>query len=173
MVPVGGRWQGWFPLTGSPWKPPWWGSYLCRPPSTFLGTSSQAHLVTMSLRFISCKSNLKEKLNHVNWTQGPTFKRPLCFLIHTKSISFASIIKINYHIYLRIMHIFKKKIDAIISTEISLNAQAIYEMISSSNGLFWWSVTVNHGYHPPSTASSPSIYVRTLKVTELRPIFNE
>ena len=28
-VPVGGHWQGWFPLTGSSWKPPCCASYLC------------------------------------------------------------------------------------------------------------------------------------------------
>jgi len=55
-----------------------------------------------------------------------------------------------------------KKVEAIISTEISLNAQAIHEMTSSSNR--------NHGYSLPS---SPSIIVGTLRFTELRPIFKE
>ena len=32
-VLVGDHWQGWFPLTGSPWKPPCCASYLCRTPT--------------------------------------------------------------------------------------------------------------------------------------------
>ena len=32
-VPVGGHWQGWFPLSRSPWKPPCCASYLCRAPT--------------------------------------------------------------------------------------------------------------------------------------------
>ena len=50
MVPVGGCWRGWFLLTGSPWKPHCCASYFARgPPPSFLDTSSQAHLLAMSL----------------------------------------------------------------------------------------------------------------------------
>ena len=47
---VGGRRQGWFPLTGSQWKPPSYASYLHGAPhQPPLGTSSQAHLLVMRL----------------------------------------------------------------------------------------------------------------------------
>ena len=48
-VPLGGHWQGWFPLTWSSWKPPSVPHTCAGPPPTFLGTSSLAHLLVMSL----------------------------------------------------------------------------------------------------------------------------
>ena len=46
---IGGCWQGWFRLTRSPWKPPCCTLHLRRIPPTFCGTSSQAHVLAMSL----------------------------------------------------------------------------------------------------------------------------
>ena len=48
-VPVGGRLQGWFPLTGLPWNLPAVPGICKGPPPTLDGTSSQAHQLGMSL----------------------------------------------------------------------------------------------------------------------------
>ena len=42
-----------------------------------------------------------------------------------------------------------KKVGAIISSEILVNARAIHETISSSNGFFWWSV-IGKAWIPPA-----------------------
>ena len=69
-----------------------------------------------------------------------------------------------------------KNVDTIIFSEISLNAQMIHETISSSNGFFWCSVTVKAWILSAiycTTASSPSIILGKLRVTGLRPIFED
>ena len=48
-VPVGGRLQGWFLLTGLPWNLPDVPGICVGPPPTLDGTSSQAHQLAMSL----------------------------------------------------------------------------------------------------------------------------
>ena len=48
-VLVGGRLQGWFLLRGLPWNLPAVPCILVRPPLTFDGTSSQAHLLMIRL----------------------------------------------------------------------------------------------------------------------------
>jgi len=48
-VPVGGRLQGWFPLTGLPWNLPAVPGICAGLPPTLDGTSSQAHQLAMSL----------------------------------------------------------------------------------------------------------------------------
>jgi len=53
MVPVGGRLQGWFPLTGLLWNLPAVPGICTGPPPTLDGTSSQAHQLVMSLTFIT------------------------------------------------------------------------------------------------------------------------
>ena len=49
MVLVGGRLQGWFPLTGLPWNFPAVPGICVQPPPTLDGTSSPAHQLAMSL----------------------------------------------------------------------------------------------------------------------------
>ena len=49
MVLVGGL-QGWFLLTGLPWNLPAEPCILTGPPPTIYGTSSQTHLLMMSLK---------------------------------------------------------------------------------------------------------------------------
>ena len=56
-VSVGGGLQGWFPLTGLPWNLPAVPGICTGPPPTLDGTSSQAHLLVMSLMYIYDDSN--------------------------------------------------------------------------------------------------------------------
>ena len=48
-VPVGGRLQGWFLLTGLPWNLPAVPGICTGSPPTMDGTSSQAHQLAMGL----------------------------------------------------------------------------------------------------------------------------
>ena len=56
-----------------------------------------------------------------------------------------------------------KKVGAIISSEILVNARAIYETISSSNGFFWWSVTAKAWIPSAIHYIQPFHYCRNIK----------
>ena len=56
-----------------------------------------------------------------------------------------------------------KKVGAIISSEISLNARVIHKTISSSNGFFWWSVTVKAWIPSAIHCIQPFHYCRNTK----------
>ena len=67
----------------------------------------------------------------------------------------------------------KRRLDHLFRKIVSLDAPAIHETISSSDGFFWQSATVKSWMHCKITALSSSITQGTLWVRELRSICEE
>ena len=79
-VLVGGRWQGWFPLTESPWKPPCCASYLCRAPTNLSWHQFPlAHLLAMSFLNVQLHASLLQYFRQIKHVYHP-FKFPAFIL---------------------------------------------------------------------------------------------